>query len=160
MREASSQSTGGDVGEFGDLFAAEHEGMVRLAVLLLDSRAQAEEVVQDAFAAVSTRWADLDRPGAYLRTSVVNGCRMVLRRRDVARRLDPPMAVQPVDAPLELVELHDAVAALPERQRVVVVLRYLLDLTDLEIADAVGCRPATVRSLAARALRSLRKDLS
>jgi RNA polymerase sigma factor (sigma-70 family) len=134
--------------------------MIRLAVLLVDSREVAEEIVQDAFTAVATRWDDLDRPGGYLRTSVVNGCRMALRRRETQRRLDPPRPIVPLDAPTELVELHGALRSLPERQRIVLVLRYLLDLPEAEIAELVECRPATVRSLAARGLRTLRKDLA
>lgn len=149
-----------DSAGFDALFAAERASMVRLATLLVDSRALAEEIVQEAFSAVATRWAELDRPGAYLRTSVVNGCRMALRRREVQRRLDPPVAVLPVTTPVEVVELHEALRSLPERQRVVLVLRYLDDLPDTAIAAAVGCRPATVRSLASRGLRALRKDLA
>jgi len=134
--------------------------MLRLGVLLVDSRAVAEEIVQDAFAVVAQRWGDLDRPGAYLRTCVVNGCRMALRRRQIQRRLDQPEPAVPVDAGTDLVELHDALTALPERQRVVLVLRYFQDLPDAEIAELVHCRPATVRSLAARGLRSLREELT
>ncbi len=134
--------------------------MVQLAVLLVDSRAVAEEIVQEAFASVAGRWDELDRPGGYLRTCVVNGCRSVLRRREAQRRLDPPHAVLPVEAPTELVELHEALATLPDRQRLVLVLRYLHDLPDPEIAEVVGCRPATVRTLAARGLAALRKDLA
>ena len=145
---------------FDALFSAEHQGMVRLAVLLVDSRALAEEIVQDAFAAVAQRWDELDRPGAYLRTSVVNGCRMALRRRAVRRRLEPPQVEVPIDPPAELAELHDGLRRLPERQRVVVVLRYLHDLPDAEIAELIGSRPATVRSIAARALRTLRRELA
>ena len=134
--------------------------MLRLGILLVDSHAVAEEIVQDAFAVVAQRWSDLERPGAYLRTSVVNGCRMGLRHRDAQRRLDPAELVMPVDAPTELIELHVALSALPERQRLVVVLRYFQDLPDAEIAELVECRPATVRSLAARALRTVRKELT
>jgi RNA polymerase sigma factor (sigma-70 family) len=85
---------------------------------------------------------------------------MVVRRRAIQRRLDPPIVVLPDGAPTELVDLHRALAALPERQRTVLVLRYVHDLPDAEIAVIVGCRPATVRSSAARGLRSLRKDLA
>ena len=146
--------------DFDSLFEAERRPMLRLAVLLVDSRAVAEEIVQDAFAAVAARWSDLERPGAYLRTSVVNGCRMTLRRREAQRRLDPPQPMMPVDAPTELIELHRALVGLPERQRIVLVLRYFHDLPDIEIAELVECRPATVRSLATRGLRSLRKELT
>ncbi|MGZ4683549.1 MAG: RNA polymerase sigma factor [Acidimicrobiales bacterium] len=142
------------------LFRLEQPGMVRLAVLLVGSRAQAEEIVQDGFSVVLQRWDTLDRPGAYLCTVVVNGCRMALRRRETEQRhrdLDPPL---PVDSPAELVELHAALDTLPERQRVVVVLRYFADRSDTEIAETLGCRPATVRSLAHRGLGHLRKELA
>lgn len=142
------------------LFAVESDAMVRVAVLLVGSRQVAEEIVQDAFSVVLERWDGLDRPGAYLRAVVVNGCRMALRRRDTERRherLDPPF---PVDAPAGLVELHDALRSLPERQRCVIVLRYVADRSDAEIADVLGCRPATVRSLAHRGLTRLRKELT
>jgi RNA polymerase sigma-70 factor (sigma-E family) len=145
---------------FDDLYRREQRAMVRLAVLLVGSVPAAEDIVQDAFAAVSTRWEDLDRPGAYLRTSVVNGCRMALRRRDTDRRLNPPAAIAPVELPTDLVELRDALAVLPERQRTVLVLRYLLDVSDAEIAETLSCRAATVRSIAHRALARLRKELT
>jgi RNA polymerase sigma factor (sigma-70 family) len=157
---ASSPPADGPLTDFDVLFGAEWQPMVRLAVLLVDSRAVAEEIVQDGFAAVAARWGELERPGAYLRTSVVNGCRMTLRRRETQRRLEPPRSTVPLDSPTELVELHSALMTLPERQRVVLVLRYFHDRPDAEIAELVGCRPATVRSLAARGLRHLRKELT
>ena len=152
--------SGTEVSSADALFRVEREGMLRLAVLLVGSRPLAEEIVQDSFSAVLQRWDTLDRPGAYLRTVVVNGCRMALRRRSTEQRhreLDPPL---PVESPAELVELHGALAALPERQRVVVVLRYFADRTDVEIAETLGCRPATVRSLAHRGLVRMRKELA
>lgn len=147
--------------QVADLFAIEREPMVRLATLLVGSGAVAEEVVQDAFLAVDGRWAEIERPGAYLRTTVVNGCRAVLRRREVEQRHRETMAEPAVEElPTRLVELRDALDRLSERQRVVIVLRYFADLRDAEIAEVLACRPATVRSLARRALVGLRKELS
>ena len=134
--------------------------MLRLAVLLVGSVAVAEDVVQDAFAQVSVRWDSLERPGAYLRTSVVNGCRMVLRRRATDRRLNPPVAAPTAELPTDLIELRDALDLLSERQRSVIVLRYLLELPDDEIAAAIGCRVVTVRSIAKRALARMREELT
>lgn len=110
---------------FEVLYRREQAPMLRLAVLLVGSRAQAEEVVQDAFASTNERWAEVSNPGGYLRSSVVNGCRMVLRRRALETRSELPV-VSDVDPPNELVELHDAMRRLSERQRVVIVLRYFL----------------------------------
>ncbi len=134
--------------------------MLRLAVLLVDSAQIAEEVVQDAFEAVGERWGTLERPGGYLRTCVVNGCRAVLRRRELERRVTVVGAEPAAVLPDHLVELRDALDRLGERQRIVIVLRYFVDLPDDEIATVLACRPATVRSLAHRALAVLREELS
>ncbi|MGZ4796001.1 MAG: RNA polymerase sigma factor [Acidimicrobiia bacterium] len=144
------------------LYRDEQAPMLALAVLLVGSRAQAEEIVQDAFAAVGERLDGVDNPGGYLRTTVVNGCRMALRRREIEQRHagTDRTELHPIDAPHELVELREALDALTERQRTVVVLRYFADAPDDEIASVLGCRPGTVRSLVHRALRTLRKELA
>ena len=135
--------------------------MVRLATLLVGSVAVAEEVVQDAFASVNQRWDELDKPGGYLRTCVINGCTTVLRRRSLEARYQACRAeIADNEIPSQLVELRSALDRLKERQRVVVVLRYFVDIPDDEIAQILGVRLATVRSLAHRALAELRKELT
>jgi len=146
-----------EIQTFEALVRSERSGMLRLAVLLIGSAAEAEEAVQEAFMAVSNRWDNLDNPGGYLRTSVVNSSRQVIRRRELARR-----HVQ--DAPRSswqstTVEMHDALGKLSDRQRMAVVLRYFADWDDDAIADSLDCRPSTVRSLLRRGLAQLRKDL-
>lgn len=154
MREANNHE------DVTRLFVAERVPMVHLATLLTGSVAIAEEVVQDAFAAVTKRWDHLDRPGAYLRTSVVNNCRSALRRRAVEDRYRASAPQEPGHGiPEQLIELRDALARLSDRQRIVVVLRYFADIPDAEIAETLGVRPATVRSLAHRAMAVLRKEL-
>ena len=134
--------------------------MVRMATLLVGSAAIAEEVVQDAFASVSKCWDGLRRPGAYLRTSVVNGCAQVLRRRSIEDRHRAPRLEVADDESLErLLDLRAALNRLTDRQRIVVVLRYFVDVPDHEIAEVLGVRPATVRSLVHRALAVLRREL-
>ncbi len=66
-------------------------------------------------------------------------------------RADAP-AVAPPQEPL-----LDALATLNERQRVAIVLRYYEDLSEADIADAIGCRPGTVKSLLSRGLTQLRE---
>lgn len=146
---------------FADLFAEERDAMVRLGTLLVGSVAMAEEIVQEAFIAVRARWEDVDRPGAYLRTTVVNGCSAALRRRSLEERVQSSRP-EPVDAvlPTQLIELRDALERLPDRQRIVMVLRYFVDVSDREIARTMQIRPATVRSLRRRALVMLRKELA
>ena len=154
MKEADRHS---DVAE---LFAAERVPMVHLATLLVGSVAVAEEVVQEAFVAVTKRWDKIDRPGAYLRTSVVNKSMSTLRRRSVENRFRASAPeVSGYGIPEQLIELRSALSCLSDRQRTVVVLRYFADMPDTEIAQTLGVRPATVRSLAHRAMAVLRKEL-
>lgn len=135
-----------------------YEGLVRVAYMMLGSTAEAEEVVQDAFLASGRRWKSVRHPGSYLTRAVVNTARGVLRRRRTERRhpADPP----PAHAPDQLVEQRDVLLGLPARQRTVLVLRYVADLHDDDIAQILGCRRTTVRSLAARGLAALREELS
>lgn len=149
-----------DAEGIGSLFAAEGQAMLRMATLMVGSAAVAEEVVQDAFLAVGRHWCSLERPGAYLRTTVINGCAQALRRRDAeGRALAARMPREVVELPSRLVELRDALDRLSERQRIVVVLRYFVDIPDHEIAELLGVRPSTVRSLVRRALKMMRKEL-
>ena len=138
-----------------DLWRREYPVMVRLARALVDSPHRAEEIVQDAFAHTLRRYDTLDRPGAYVRTAVVNGAKGELRRREVRRRIKPPATAPSTPARDEY--LADALAALSPKRRIVLVLRFYADMPDDEIAEHLGVRPATVRSLAARGLADLRK---
>ena len=139
------------------LYEREHAPMVRLAHLLTGSLATAEDVVHDAFVRLAPRFATLDRPGAYLRTSVINGCRTHHRRAATARQKAAALAPAAPDLPGHLVEFFDALHHLSPRQRTAIVLRYYADLPDEEIAAHLGCRRSTVRVLVHRALAHLRE---
>jgi DNA-directed RNA polymerase specialized sigma24 family protein len=83
-----------------------------------------------------------------------------LAPRTLARTHPARPDASPVEvAPPECEQLLELLDALPYRQQAVLVLRYWLDLTEAEIAEALGCRPGTVKSLCARALTRLRKEL-
>jgi RNA polymerase sigma factor (sigma-70 family) len=130
----------------------------RLACLLTQSASAGEEIAQDVMARMYRTWGSAQRPQAYLRTSIVNSCKNWHRQaRTQSAKL--PLLAGPMQVDLQAAELADAIAALPFRQRAVVVLRYYEDLSEAEIADALGCRPGTVKSLAARALDRLAKEL-
>lgn len=146
-----------DVGaSFERLYATQYAPMVRLAHTMVDTRARAEEVVQDAFAAVYVRIDRLEHPEAYLRVCVLNNCRRVLRRR-MLRRAQP----QPIQVDGELVFNHvvDAIRRLPHRQRSMIALRYDMQLTDSEIAETLGVPIGTVKSTLHRALAALRQEI-
>ena len=144
-----------EVASLDDLWRREYPVLVRLARALVDSPGRAEEIVQDAFAHTLRRYDKLTNPGDYLRTSVINGARGELRKREVRRRIAPPPS--PTSTPAADEYLTDALAALSPKRRIVLVLRFYADMPDHEIAEHLGVRPATVRSLAARGLADLRE---
>ena len=142
----------------GAVFADERERLVRVAYLLTGSSAVAEDLVQDAFVRLHGHWDAIRQPSAYLRVTVVNACR-AHHRRNRRERSHFPELVTDVVAP-ETPLVLDALAELPYRQRAALVLRFYEDRPDSEIADALGCRPATVRSLVHRGLATLRKVIA
>jgi RNA polymerase sigma-70 factor (sigma-E family) len=142
---------------FDDLVAREYMPMVRLAVTLVGDDGDAEEIVQEAFAAVHERWARLDRPGGYLRGCVVNRARDVLRRRYRAARLQRSAPRRDETTELGADHLLDALDALPPTRRAAVVLRYYEGRSEAEIAELLGVRPGTVKSMLHRALAQLRR---
>ena len=170
--EAAHPAVAGDAAfeaAYDELFARHWHGLVRLARLLVDDVTSAEDVVQDAFLALyRQRAALLDREKAlpYLRTSVVNRARSVIRRRVVARRhlrVAEPDHGPAADEPLLVAEEHRAVLAaverLPRRQREVLVLRYWENLGDAEIAAALGIAEVTVRATVSRAAGAVGRTL-
>jgi RNA polymerase sigma factor (sigma-70 family) len=146
--------------EFEELYRRELPAMVRLAHLLTGSNIAADDLAHEAFLRVRDRWASLDNPGGYLRVVTVNLCRNWARssQRRIAREQRVAAPATPDErVDVELLELVDR---LPFRQRAVLVARYWLDLPEAEIAELVGCRPGTVKSLASRGLDTLRRQLS
>lgn len=131
--------------------------LCRMAFLLVDTREQAEEVVQEAFAKALPRWARLDSPDAYVRSCVLNGCRRVHRRRALARRRPPPHDV--FETPAVTDHVIDSLRRLPSPQREIVVLRYYLQSTDAEIAETLGIAIGTVKSSLSRAKTRLKEEL-
>jgi RNA polymerase sigma factor (sigma-70 family) len=93
------------------------------------------------------------------RARPVNRCHN-WRRHVGIHRAKLPLLVTQATAELAVDDLADAVAALPFRQRAVVVLRYHAGLSETEIAEALGCRPGTVKSLASRALKRLENEIT
>ncbi|WP_411103844.1 RNA polymerase sigma factor [Streptomyces sp. cmx-4-9] len=152
-----------------ELYHAHRLRMVRLAVLLVDDLATAEDVVQDAFTALYRRHgehiSEVDNALGYLRTAVVNTSRSVLRRRRTVRAWTPPA---PADLPsaedhVVLDEAHREVLAalgrLTPRRRQVLVLRYWADLSEAEIAATLGISRGAVKSNASRGLDALERIL-
>lgn len=150
------------------LYHSHYTALVRTAVLLVGDVPTAEEVVQDSFIAMYRAWwrlRDASKALPYLRSSVMNRARSVLRRRAVAGRHARPPAPDAASAEenalatLERSSVLGALSALPIRQRQVIVLRYYACLSEAQIAATLGIAPGSVKSHAARALSSLRAAL-
>lgn len=167
--ESSALPTADRDGAVDALYRALRGQLTRLAAVLVDDRRLAEEIVQEAFLGLYRRWAELTdsvTAPAYLRRSVLNACHSELRRRAFRRRRPEPIDVgstPSADAAVLLGEEHRAVLAalrrLPVRQREVLVLRYWHDLSEAEIAGALGISPGGVKSAASRGLAAVEARL-
>jgi RNA polymerase sigma-70 factor (sigma-E family) len=150
------------------MYQAYYAALVRLAAVLVGDVATAEDVVQDSFVAMHRTWwrlRDTASALAYLRRSVINRSRSVLRRRAVAGRRFPTLAPElpsAEDSALAVMRRSSVLAALSTlsyRQREVIVLRYYADLSEAQIAAALGISKGSVKSHSARAKDSLRAML-
>ena len=148
-----------------ELYAAHYRRLVRLSVLLVRDVETAEEVVQDSFVAMHGKWRGLKDPDkglAYLRQTVVNRSRSVLRHRGVQARYTPPLQPDHPGADEDAVaterrtQVLDAMRELPDRQREVLALRYYLDLSEAQIAETLGISRGAVKSHASRGVSALR----
>jgi RNA polymerase sigma-70 factor (sigma-E family) len=150
------------------IYTTHYRSLVRLAVLLVRDVATAEEVVQDSFIAMHGAWRrmrDSDKALSYLRQSVVNRSRSVLRHRVVVDRNAPkpapdmPSAEQGALSLLERSAVIAALRTLPPRQREALVLKYYADLSEAQIATTMGISQGAVKSHTARGMASLRTVL-
>jgi RNA polymerase sigma-70 factor (sigma-E family) len=151
-----------------DVYAAHYRPLVRLATLLLRDQGAAEEVVQDAFVAMFSAWPrlrDRENPLPYLRQAVVNRSRSRLRHLRVVDRHRPQPVPDTASAEYGALQRLDrdavmrAVHGLPTRQREVLILRYYEDLSEADIAAALGISPGAVKSHASRGIATLRSVL-
>ena len=151
--------------EFGQFMAARWPALVRLAYGLTGDRWLAEDVAQAALASAYAAWWRVrraDDPDAYVRRILVNTSNRRFRRRRIAEHAREPAELpdtavaDPADLIGQRSALLSALRELPHRQRAIVVLRYWEDLSDAQVAAALGCAEGTVRSQASRALAKLR----
>ncbi|MER5928896.1 SigE family RNA polymerase sigma factor [Streptomyces sp. NPDC002054] len=150
--------------QFQSFVSARWTHLVRTAYLLTGNPHDAEDLTQTALAKAYRSWRRVsrsDNPEAYVRRMLVTCNSDRFRKRRVPERLTatPPDTSVPDSGVAwadERNALMTALAGLPARQRAVVVLRYWEDLSEAEVADALGCSPGTVKSQASKALAKLR----
>ena len=157
-------------GSLEDLYVRHLPESTRLAFLLTRDMASAEDLAQEAFIKAAGRLRNLRSPDAfdaYLRRTVVNLCMSHHRKEKVARtyaqreRARAHGRVPAAELPdVETTdEIRAALADLPPRQRAAIVLRYYADLTEAQIADALGCTVGAARGLVFRAMETLRSRI-
>ncbi len=164
MAEETAATTGG---KLGALYLRHAGAGLRLAYFLTGDRGKAEDLLHDAFIRAAGRYQDMRVPDAfdsYLRRAIVNLHTSQLRRRKVeraylareaARTID---VVEPPDSGARA-DLWKALDSLSDRQRAAVVLRFYEDLTEQATADVMRCTVASVNSLVARAMYTLRDTI-
>ena len=147
---------------FERLYRAHVAEAGRVAYLMVGDRAQAEDIVQEAFVRVLGRFGDIRKPHAfktYLLRTVTSLAKNHFRRRALERERRPEAEARTI-APAERDDdLLDALRALPYRQRAALVLRYCEDLSEADTAEVLRTSTKAVQSLVRRGLAALRKEV-
>jgi RNA polymerase sigma-70 factor (sigma-E family) len=133
----------------------------KVAYRIVGDRLEAEDIAQEAIARASLRWTRLhEQPEGWV-TRVASNLAIDRYRR---RRREPRMPVGPIgvvdDRVTERAELVAALRRLSRRQREVVVLRFIADFSEANVAAALGCSVGTVKAHASRGLAALRRELN
>lgn len=152
--------------ELRRLYLDEYRSLVKLASLLLDDRGACEEVVQDAFVRTLVAWPglrDQSKAPAFLRSAVLNAARSRMRRVLVMRRHPTTGLAESVagidGGAVDHLTVVAEIRRLPPRQREAVALRYYLDLSEADIAEAMGVSAGSVKVHLHRALATLASRL-
>lgn len=155
----------GDEDGFAAFVQARLAPLTRFAYLICGDANAAQDLVQTALTRTMVRWSRIDhgRADAYVRAAIVNEQRMAWRRRWRGER---PTAELPEHAGRDafarvdqLDALQRALVRLPVRQRAAVVLRYLDDMSEVQVAEVLHCSVGTVKSQTSRGLAKLRSHL-
>ena len=155
----------GDPPDFSAFFADEHGGLFKLLYFVTGNRADAAELMQDAFLKLWERWDKIDRiddPTAYLFRVALNGFRMRTRaaRRATQRLIAPSSSTDPFDEVNLREDVRQMLLSLAPRQRAALVLLDMYGYGSEDAARIMGIRPSTVRALATQGRAVLRKGTS
>jgi RNA polymerase sigma-70 factor (sigma-E family) len=156
----------GSVDDFHRFVESTAPRFLRAAFVLLGDRSSAEDAMQVALLRTYRHWEQTLDPGGYTWRVLVNVCRNERRRRSRVLETQPPGEHDPPSREVldsDVAARHDllgALNALPYNQREAVVLRYYLELSVSETAQVLDVPEGTVKSMSARALAHLKRDLS
>lgn len=159
--EAVDQATTSRDADFADYLAARRSGLLRTAYAITGDLHDAEDVLQTVLAKAYLAWGRIDDPDAYCRRAIINEHNSLWRR--AFKRRETAVEWLPEDARTDAYDdgtattLWQFVQTLPRRQRAVVVLRYYEELSESEVAEALGISVGTVKSQCSRALAALRE---
>ncbi|NNN22707.1 MAG: sigma-70 family RNA polymerase sigma factor [Acidimicrobiales bacterium] len=145
--------------DFLHFYQSNIEAFIKLAFVIVQSVPVAQDIVQDAFISVNRRWVNIHSPLSYTRISIVNGCKKYLRRKRIEEIVLPRLAKREILEINQRSELEGIILTLPSREKIAIVLRYYADMSEKEIAEAVGCSVNTVPGLIARGVEKLRRKI-
>ncbi len=147
---------------YTDFVLARQGQLRRAAYLMCGDATTAEDLLQEALVALASRWESVEHPDAFVRR-VIYRQRVSLwrrtRREVVAAELPERPVTDGADERARDQEVHDALRALPPRQRAALVLRYFEDLSEAQTAEVMGIRVGTVKSLSHQAVARMREEL-
>ena len=154
----------GGSADFDEFVAARATGLLRTAYLLTRDHALAEDLLQTALTKAWFAWSRIESdPEPYVRKILVNTFATWWRRKwngeqAYAEPPEPPASRGEHDGADQRHDLWDAMGRLPRKQRAVIVLRFVEDLSEAETARLLGIAPGTVKSQTSKALAKLRID--
>lgn len=155
---ASSGMSGDEAGDFDAYVTTRGRALLAFAFLLCKDEHLAQDLVQEALVKAHRKWARIDSPDAYIRRTIVRDLCSFKRRKSAGEWVtdDLPEAAATANGPEDRAAMWALLGELPRQQRAVLVLRFYEELPDAQIAEALGCSQATVRSHASKALAHLR----
>jgi RNA polymerase sigma-70 factor (sigma-E family) len=151
--------------DFAEFVRQALPGLLRYGHMLTGNPHDAADLVQTVLEQVGARWQKIARkagdPVAYTRRAMVNAnvSRWRRRRKESLLAEVPDMLAEPQGDPFDNEPLWAALRALPPRQRAVLVLRYYEEMSEVEIAEALGVNRGTVKSQTSKAMAALRSRL-
>jgi RNA polymerase sigma-70 factor (ECF subfamily) len=149
--------------DFAGWYGREHDPLVRAVLVMTGDPELAADVVAEAFSRAYERWAKvglIDNPSGWVYRVAVNLLRRRWRRQRFERALlrRGPGSVDRVESD-PAPEIWVAVGLLPSRQREAIALRYVVDLSERQVAEAMGVAEGTASATLAAARRRLARDL-